>query len=631
MNYRRFCAFALVSASLALCPARLPGQDNAAFFPLSEIRPGLKGVGRTIFEGNKIEEFQVEIRGVLKNALAPKHDAILARLSGPGVDKNGVVAGMSGSPVYVDGKLVGAVAIAFPFAKEPYAVITPIRDMLGVAPAPPRVAGSVATGLRWRIAPSPGGQDSAGRLIPDVPTDPAGWLRFLPAPDSGYLADFRLPLRFAGFSSELIREYTPVFRQLGFEPVASDLGLTGAPVPPSNVERSPSPSGTDNGREVVPGSMISLMLVRGDLNLNVDCTVTYRDARNLYACGHQILLAGPAAIPFAKAEVLATIPSLASSFKVDAPGPVVGSIYQDRFGAIYGVLGGQAPSIPFHMRVESTLNRQEDYHFELVDHPVLTPLLANLAVISTLSATERAVGPSTFNLSGNIRLSTGETVDVTDVVSSDFGAVNAAGAAVATPLTYLLSNDFPDLHITGIDLKVISQDQDTAARLEQAWSSRSQVRPGDHIEVTVVLRTPAGGSVMQKIPVEIPASVHDKTLSLTVGGGTSINFLQNRFTPLASPPRDAHQLVRLLNRMRRDNQVYALLMSSERSFTLQGEEFPSPPPSLVQTIMSAPGVSNSVTFSSSSVVGDYETKPMPYAIEGQQTLYLKVLGNEGRP
>jgi hypothetical protein len=624
--------------SVVLGSQKANGGTTDEFFSLNDVRPGLHGVGRTVFEGDKIEEFQVEIRGVLKNVLAPKRDVILAHLSGAGLEKTGVVAGMSGSPVYVDGKLLGAVAIAFPFSKDSYALITPIQDMLDVVPqpaaagasgTPPDSSGAAETSdMPWRILRI-GGEAGTERLIPQErhgEAPPAAWARLvgthghapLPQGVGEPLGNLRLPLRFGGFSTDAVEAYAPLFREMGLEPVAGAVLSAGSE---RREPRTPDPE----SRNLEPGSMVSLLFARGDLNLNADCTVTYRQQNNLYACGHQIFLTGPAQIPFAKSHVLAIVPSLATSFKIDSPGPLVGTIHQDRFGAIYGVMGDTAPSIPVHIQVNSSLNRKTDYNFEVVQQSLLSPLLLNLAVISTLSATERMAGPSTLELNGKIHLSSGDTVDVEDVLSSEFAAANAAGAAAATPLSYVLSSDFPGLRVDAVDLSITSRNKNRVASLEQVWSTQSEVQPGDRVEVTAVLRTPSGESLTQKIPVDIPESVSDKTLSLVVGSGPTINALQNRFTPLGTPPRDLRQLVRALNRTRRNNRLYALLLAPQRSFILQGDEFPSPPPSLLQTFLAAPGVSSSAVFSGTSVVGDYETKPTAYAIQGQQTLYLKVV------
>lgn len=596
------------------------GQESTQFFPVSEIQPGLRGVGRTVFEGNQVQEFQVEIVGVLKNAIAPKHDVILARLSGGPLEKTGVIAGMSGSPVYVDGKLVGAVALAFPFSKEAYAGITPIGEMLDVVPAPVAPQASKPNGaVEMRILPNPQ-SPSTGRLLPDERLErpaPAGSSLLPQAEEPGTFSSLRLPLRFGGFSAGVMQSFASVFRQMGFEPMQGGV-LSGAPAS-SGAEARPDPS------QVVPGSMISLMLVHGDLNLNVDCTVTLLRGNDLYACGHRFLLIGAVEFPFAPSRVLAVVPSLTSSFKLDAPGAPVGTIRQDRFGAIYGVMGEKAAMIPVHIHVDSTLNRQEDYNFQMVQQDFLSPLLLNLAVVSTLSSTERIVGPSTLEVKGSIRLSSGDSVDVEDVLSGDQNTANMAGSAVSAPLTYLLSSGFPDLRVEGVDLNVSARAEKQIATIDQAWSTKSEVRPGDHIEVTTVLRTPSGEGVVQKIPVDIPESARDKTLSLVIGSGTTINALENRFSPLTATPRDLQQLVRALNRMRRNNRLYALVMTPQASFVMQGDDYPSPPPSLLQTFLSDPAVSSSVIFRGTSVIGDFETKPLPYSIRGQKTLFLKVL------
>lgn len=614
MSWRRqvtgLCTLLLIASSLG-------AQRDIKFFPLNEIRPGLRGVGRTVFEGDKIEEFQVEILGVLKNAIAPKHDVILGRLSGGPLEKTGVIAGMSGSPVYIDGKLVGAIALSFPFSKEPLTGITPIEEMLDVVPETVNAGNKPTTAslssLDFRIARAFTDPTDLGRLIPAANMDVSDLSKLLGSTNSGTaLSGMRLPLRFGGFSSEVIQPYTPLFQALGFEPMPG--GALGDDTPIKG--------------DLAPGSMISLLLMRGDLDLNIDCTVTYRQGNNLYACGHRVLLAGPTQIPFAQARVLATVPSLASSFKLDAPGPLIGTIHQDRFSAIYGVVGDKAQLIPVRVRVESTLNKKAEYNFEVVQESFLTPLLMSLAIGSTLSATERMVGPSTVEIEGKIRLSDGQHVDIGDVVSSDINNPMTTASAVSTPLVYLLASSFPDLRIGGIDLSIISRNEKRVSSLEQVWSTKSEVEPGDHIEVTALLRTPSGETVTQKIPVDIPQSVSDKTLSLVVGGGASINALQFRLSPPGTTPRDLGQLVRALNRMRRNNRLYALLMAPQRSFILQGDEYPSPPPSLVQTFLADPAVSSSVTFSGSSVVGDYETKPSRYAIRGEKTLMLKVV-NKG--
>ncbi|HTS70738.1 MAG TPA: SpoIVB peptidase S55 domain-containing protein [Terriglobia bacterium] len=601
-------------ATVLLLANCLRGQAGPPIFPVGDLRPGMKGIGRTIFQGDKIDEFQVEILGVLKNAIAPKRDLILARLSGGPLATTGVIAGMSGSPVYVDGKLIGAVSRSFPLAKEPIAGITPIEEMLTVVPSPGTTVAQGIPNERYRVFKVSGGDAELGRVIVDedfgqpIPQNPA-------ANKGVAYPTLLLPLRFGGFANAAIEQFTPQLRQLGLDPVQGGV-ISGSPT-------STPPSSTD----LEPGSMISLLLVRGDLDLNIDCTVTLRRGNSLYACGHQVLAEGPAAFPFAPAHVIVVIPNLASSFKVDAPGTVVGTIQQDRFDAIYGQVGGEAPPmIPVRLSLDSTLNRKSEYNFEMVQDSFLSPLLLNLAITSTLTATERSIGTSTMNVEAKIRLSDGQSVDLEDVLSGEVGTSTLVGTSVAAPLALLMSSGFPDLKVQDIDLSVTSLDEKRSASIEQVWSTKSEVRPGDHLEVTALLRLPSGATGTEKIPVDVPASVTDKILQLVVGGGSSINAMELRFSALGGVPRDAQQLVRALNRMRRNNRVYGLLMAPQRSFVMQGDEYPSPPPSLLQTFMADSGAASSVVFSGTSVVGDFETKPTPYAIRGQKTLTLRVVG-----
>lgn len=625
------CVFLVVAPGSR---AALVAQESASFFPLSDVHPGLKGVGKTIFQGDQMTEFQVEVLGILRGVLAPKHDAILVKLSGDRVEKTGVVAGMSGSPVYVDGKLLGAVAVSFPFSKEPYGLVTPIQDMLAVAPTAANEGKQTA-----QLAAGSGGgvESSLGHFI-RVAGGTTGELRFVPdrsassadlagtqsgnSSRNALVAAMRLPVRFGGFDEKLIEQYAPRFRALGLEPLAGG-ALTGAPSGQTPAGAWP-PSAAELDK-VQPGQMISMLFMSGDFNLAADCTVTLREGDRVYACGHQVFQLGQTDIPFAPAHVLATIPALTVSFKVDDPGSPVGSIHQDRFGAIYGKLDDQAQTIPVSMNVRSDLGRTETYSFRVAQAPLISPLLLQLALVSAVGATERTLGPSTLAINGKIRLTGGDSVDLDDVLVSDSGPANAAAAMVAAPLNALLTSDFPGLHIEGIDLNMSVSDQARAATLETAWTSKVEVRPGDSIDVMTVVRTPAGESFTQRIPVTIPENVNSKTLTLAVGSGAAADAIEGRLTPLASPPRDLHRMVDALNKMRRNNRIYAVLLAPEGSFRLAGDEFPAPPPSLLQTFLSDAAAASRVSMSSTSVVGDFATDPTPYTVTGQQTLQLKVI------
>jgi SpoIVB peptidase S55 len=299
--------------------AGVGGAQN--FFPLKDVRPGMRGVGRTVFQGERVEEFQAEILGVLEN-LGPHQTIVLARLSGGPLAETGVLQGMSGSPVYIDGKLLGAVALGFPFSKEPIAGIQPIESM--IADATFGGAGSKAI-LPERLAVS-----------------------------TGDLADLSIPLSFSGFSAATMAAYTTRFGNLGFrlQPGLAQTAAHSARIPSTN--------------EILPGSMISVGLITGDMNMTADGTVTYVDGKRIYAFGHRFLDAGSVELPFAHSEVIVSIPTLNTSFKLSAPHEWVGAILSDRSTAVAGEIGRSPHTVPLTITVNSSSTGRHDYHMQVM-------------------------------------------------------------------------------------------------------------------------------------------------------------------------------------------------------------------------------------------------------------------------
>jgi len=286
--------------------------SQTAIFPLRDIRAGQKGIGRTVFSGNKIEEFQVEVLGVLEN-IGPKQNVILARLSGGPLEKTGVMQGMSGSPVYIDGRLVGAVALAFNFAKEPIAGIRPIEEMLAVA----------------EPLGTAGGSQRAAVVQHEIPLAPAKT-----GVEAGSLIEIATPVSFSGFTAETLEHFAPDLKKLGLSPrqgVSSGGAL---------------PNKMGNPAQLRPGDMISVNLLSGDYAIGAEGTVTQVDGKHVYAFGHRFMSAGETELPFARAEVLALLPNLEASFKISSPQEWMGTITQDRSTSIYGEVGRKADTIP---------------------------------------------------------------------------------------------------------------------------------------------------------------------------------------------------------------------------------------------------------------------------------------------
>jgi hypothetical protein len=399
---------ALFASSVLALTLTATSFAQTAFLPVDQIRPGMKGTGRTVFEGTTIDEFQVEVLGVLKNA-NPKQDLILARLSGGPLERTGVIQGMSGSPVYVDGRLIGAVAFAFPFAKDPIAGIQPIGQMLSIldqqptSPTPKPVSAISASespaafiyGMLQRIQQ---GRSFADVLFPQMTNTSL---------NSASLLGIQTPMFISGVSGAAIQQFAPFFNAFGFSPVQS--GGSGSA---QNVGAIPP-------RRLEPGSPVNAEMVRGDISVSANGTVTHVDGNKVYAFGHPFLSAGPMNLPMSTAYVIGVLPKLDASFKLAVPMDVIGAFQQDRSTGIYGNMGAKPDMIPVSLTVKSSMNTVNKYNYEVANDKFLTPLLMNFTLFSAITASERGNGEMTLDITGKVHLKDLEPVNIASVFSSD--------------------------------------------------------------------------------------------------------------------------------------------------------------------------------------------------------------------
>jgi len=595
--------------------AEAPADSKVSTMPLNEIRPGMKGIGRTVFSGSNIEEFQAEILGVLKN-ISPRQSVILARLSGGPLADAGVIAGMSGSPVYIDGRLIGAVALGFQFSKEPIAGITPIEDMLqafreesGTQPTP-------GTKSAWRF--DPGEQATGGPRIvstgePDfLPpavnhANPVFW-----GDAETSLIPVATPLALSGFTSEAIQHFLTPLRALGLMPMQSGGSGAGDENQPGDPSR------------LQAGSMISVQLVRGDMSASADGTVTLVDGGRIYAFGHPFLSAGPIEIPFSESRVLVVLPSYSSSMKITTSGGLLGVIGQDRSTGISGVLGQKAITVPVQIDVTSSRGMNRSYHFEVVNDRFLLPFLVNFTAFSTIGSSERMIGDSTLHVVQTISLDGLPDVKAESFVSSSANNAVVAAQSAATPLAYLMQSGLGPFHIKLIHLKVFSTDRRLAEELEQVWGSMREVKPGGSLELSVRLRAQDGQETLQKAKVEIPASLSPGPLTITVADGASMDRTETWRSGKLFVPKDAQQLIRAINKSRSNNRLYVRLERWETGFVLQGENFPSLPPSVVRALSADPAESTNISPTVLSTIAEYEMDPVPSVVSGTKSITVTV-------
>jgi hypothetical protein len=622
MRKNVFALFALLLTLSATAFAQKSpevGAQGVSFLPLEEVRTGQKGIARTVFAGADAQEFGVEILGVLPGYPAPRQSVIIARLTGSLVERTSVFAGMSGSPVYIDGKLVGAIAYAFPFSKEPIAGITPIkqmidnfergrqssegRDQLGFVREPRAVSYLQLAGTDWK---------------PQIPQGQSGGVTFIAPVATGsplatllgqQFAPIATPLVFNGFSAQTVSQFTPQLQQLGLLPVA---GVGGA---------SPlTPMGKVTDQTLLPGSSISVQLIRGDYSVAASGTVTHRDGERIYAFGHPFLSLGTSDMPMAESTVVTVIPNTLNSFKLTVPGQMVGTISQDRSTGIYGQLGHAPKMIPVTINLHTSREQVETYKYEVASDEFLTPLLLNMTVYSTITSSERSLGDSTVSVRGKIEVKGQETITLERRFAMSGAAISAAGS-VAAPIASLLSSGFDNVELGPITLDIAATDLRRAATLDRISLDRNEAHRGETVEVQAYVRTESGKQFVQRIPVQIPADVPPGQLVLFVGDGGT---LQQASASQSFVPKDLGQLVGAINKIKKNDRLYVKLFRITTGAVIGTDEMPNLPPSFVATLNSD-RASGGYTPTVLSPLYEKELPAAEYVISGQQLIGINVI------
>lgn len=591
--------------------------SSATLMPLDQVRPGMKGYGMTVFRGSKPERFEVEVLGTLDGMPNPKQSIVIAMLSGPLVDRTGVFAGMSGSPVYIDGKLVGAVAYAFPFAKEPIAGITPIKYMIdvfeqGQKDEQPRTSQTVS--FKTLI-----GQGAASSVdaLPTLPSAQVGARAATNVALTPYVGQTIIPIAtpvtFSGVSQSVLDNFAGDLRKIGIQPIA---GVGGG--------SSLGPMVPFNGDTLAGGASVSVQLVRGDFTIDAAGTVTYRDGERVYAFGHPFLSLGATSWPMAESSIVTVVPNLNNSFKLSAAGNLVGSINQDRSTGVYGQLGEKPRMVPVRLTVHTSRNKTETYNFEIVSDAFLTPLLTKITMFSAITATERQIGSQTLQLSGRITIDGQPDVLLDNSFTSPNGAALFAVNAVSQPLAVLLGSGFNAVDLRGIEVDVTSTDSRSSGTLNRLWIDKTEVHRGESIEMQAFARNDDGAQFVERIPLVIPADAPVGPLVITVGDGTSLNLADRQQPSADFSPRDLGQLVRTINKLKRNNRLYVRVSRAGTGAIVNNEEMPVLPPSMLATLGSS-RTSGGYTTMSVATLEEHELLPSKFIISGQQTITINVV------
>jgi hypothetical protein len=571
--------------------------------PLSDIQKGMKGYGLTVFEGNEVEKFDVEILGVLNN-IGPDQNLILARVDHPVVARAGVIAGMSGSPIFIDGKVIGALAYAWQFSKEPVAGITPIDEMLrisqrlapaGASPAgaTPRMSAVEMIGAIAKAKP----EEMFARLMTNGAT---------PVSSISGAKRIAMPMSLSSFTQDTIQRFSPQLEQLGF-----------VAVPAGAASASTAKSAKTTFE---PGDAVGAVLLTGDFNVASTGTVTYIDKDHVYAFGHPFLDMGEINFPMATSEVVTVLPSVASSFKFSNTGPIVGVLRQDRAAGIMGVLGDKPQMIP----VEVTLNggASETYRVNMVRHSTLSPLMLAMITDSVVANAQRAAGERTVIMESEIKVKGFDPIRLREGWAGQ-QARQSIPQYLAIISGYLMSNEFRPTEIESIKVNLRHDDDLRIAKLMEASlvkPARGRIEAGDTVQVRTVLKPFRGEAFVETFDVRIPDDQPAGAAYLLVGSGSTMNAID--FTLVPPDPRTLQQVVDVLGRLRPSTDLTVALYSTGDGAVTSGVYLPNLPPSMSAVVRS--DTSNGAQAQVKYHPAGQNAKALGYIVDGALKIDLDV-------
>ena len=589
-------AVVCLAASLLLAPviqSQVP--KSTAIIPLSQVHAGMRGVAYTVFQGTQPEPMNVEVLGVLNNVNGPKGDVILVRLSGAKVEYTGVVAGMSGSPVYFDGKLAGAIAFRIgEFSKEAIAGVTPIEEMLEINALDQSPENNPAEAKAGVNAPSKtAGPGASSSLAPDF---------------ANYLKPIETPLVFNGFSEDTIQRFSPRFAAAGIVPVMGAGSVSDA--------KQPEP--------LEPGSAISAILVRGDMDISATCTVTYMDANHLLACGHPLLQFGKVDLPMTKADVVATLASPLNAFKIVNATEPVGSFVQDRHTGILGEFGKKPDMIPVTLTIHGgPVPRQ--FHYEVLNNARLSPVAMMATVFNALHEVNEYGEETTYHLRGHIRVD-----GYPDVTLQNMFAPMDGGQPAAILAALSLGDDFGRIYdnpyntpgIRGVELDFDTVHERRWALLQSVRTDVTEARPGSEITIEVMLRPYRGDPVVRQIPIHIPTSTSKGPLRILVSDGETLDRLRHS-SLIFGRQFDLASTIALLNKEHVNNRVYISLLEADPEAVVADKVMPALPLSIMNVMEGMRGTQEMVV-QSESAVNESATPPLDYVVSGAQVLTITI-------
>jgi hypothetical protein len=621
MILRHAAVSLFIAASVSpLFPAEAPAirpkaGEKVQILPVSQIKPGMKGTAWTVFTGDQAEPIPIEIIGLWKNAWGPKQDIILAKMGGKATRTN-VAGGMSGSPVYIDGKLVGAVALRLSvFSPDAICGITPIELMLEIndldqsRPADARTPDKLPARAGAAMA-------VPGELLAQAVA--AGGTATLP--QQSVMVPIEAPLMFSGFQDNTVQEFGPLFRQLGITAVQGGAGsplYTAKPV-----------AGWQNSLN--PGDAVAGVLVSGDMSITGLGTVTYNDGQRVLAFGHSFFNLGPVSMPMSKGEVLMVLGSQFQPNKFANATDIVGALHQDRHSGIMGVLGQESDMIPVTVKVRSfnensSVRKVKDFRFNVFVQQKWTPYLMMVTLFNSISGLNDFMDEATYRLSGKVEMNGQQPISLATMQASGEMPMPAPMLLAGwwgDKFNRLFLNNVKTPSVKSVSVTVDLLPDRRVATIENAWVANPEVRAGDDVPVKVFLRPYRGERIERDFNVKIPAGLGRGDHRILLSDADTLNRLQSLAGSM-NRYMDLPETVSLLNQERSNNKLYVSLVQASPTAYFDDKTLPNLPSSVLN-VMQAGRASNRSLFTSPETASEQAALPFDYVVNGSYSLRITV-------
>jgi len=557
--------------------AALAGSLHAVeFLDPDQIRVGMKGIGKSVFKGTKIEDFQVEVLGVMKKVYLG-HDLILVKCSGANLENTGVIAGMSGSPVYIDGKLIGAVSMTYGFAREPIAEITPIKSMLEVMRRPDLPD-------QGMLSPPEGGTGMTGDFQP-IPT----------------------PLTVSGLDSRLCSDFSARFEKYGLKLMPGGGEVSGAE--------------SSAAVQLEPGAAVGVSLIRGDMSGSAIGTVTYREGNRIVAFGHPMYMGGSVAMPMCGGVIHAVMPSLEYSFKLFSPTAPIGVVTQDRATGIAGTIGPKVAMIPVRVNVRSEQDTRE-FNYEILNNKTLTANLLPLVIVNSLLHQQQERNDVTIQAEMTVKLR-GYPAFLHRRWFTGPYAISASAGELAAPIDFLMSNEFEKIEVesVGVDLRIApGQERLTVYRV---IADRERAKPGDKLHLTIFLDAYRGEQRIEEMDVVIPKETPEGQMRVLVTTPDSALLYDLYEAGEKMAPRSVRQMLKFLKQIGPENQLVVQgYAQRSRGMVIAGEKYPNLPPSMMRLLSTSRETGTSSQTETSLLFE--KRKTMDQIVAGGQVVWIDI-------